>query len=75
MVQFFLQLLDFDYRVVVTEGWIKLVPPQVFASLKPLMRRLWQRVGRIDPTNPKLGKQVKPALLFQSSADTTWIPF
>jgi iron-sulfur cluster repair protein YtfE (RIC family) len=40
MVQWLLPLLDFDDRVVVTEGWTKLMPPQVFAGLKPLMRKI-----------------------------------
>ncbi len=39
LVQWLLPLLDFDDRVVVTEGWMKLMPPQVFANLKPLMRK------------------------------------
>jgi hypothetical protein len=39
MVQWLLPLLDFDDRVVVTEGWLKLMPPQVFARLKPLIRK------------------------------------
>ena len=40
MVQWFLPLLDFDDRIVVTEVWMKLMPPQVFASLKPFMRKI-----------------------------------
>jgi iron-sulfur cluster repair protein YtfE (RIC family) len=40
MVQWLLPLLDFDDRVVITEGWMKLMPPQVFANLKPLMRKI-----------------------------------
>jgi iron-sulfur cluster repair protein YtfE (RIC family) len=40
MVQWLLPLLDFDDRVVVTEGWMKLMPPQVFANLKPLMKKI-----------------------------------
>ena len=40
MVQWLLPLLDFDGRVVITEGWMKLMPPQVFAGLKPLMRKI-----------------------------------
>ena len=53
MVQWFLPLLDFDDRVVVTEGWMKLMPPQVFASLKPLMRKImakdWDELTYIVP--------------------------
>jgi len=40
MVQWLLPLLDFDDRIVVTKGWMKLMPPQVFANLKPLMRKI-----------------------------------
>ena len=40
LVQWLLPLLDFDDRVVITEGWMKLMPPQVFAGLKPLMRKI-----------------------------------
>ena len=40
MVQWLLPLLDFDDRVMITEGWMKLMPPQVFAKLKPLMQKI-----------------------------------
>jgi iron-sulfur cluster repair protein YtfE (RIC family) len=40
MVQWLLPLLDFDDRVVVTAGWMRLMPPQVFANLKPLMKKI-----------------------------------
>ena len=40
MVQWLLPLLDFDDRVVVTAGWMRLMPPQVFANLKPLMKKV-----------------------------------
>jgi iron-sulfur cluster repair protein YtfE (RIC family) len=40
MIQWLFPLLDFDDRVVVTKGWMKLMPPQVFARLKPLMRKV-----------------------------------
>jgi iron-sulfur cluster repair protein YtfE (RIC family) len=40
MVQWLLPLLDFDDRVVITEGWMKLMPPQVFAGVKPLMKKI-----------------------------------
>jgi hypothetical protein len=40
LVQWLLPLLDFDDRVVVTAGWMKLMPPHVFAALKPLMRKV-----------------------------------
>ena len=56
MVQWLLPLLDFDDRVVITEGWMKLMPPQVFAGLKPLMKKImaddWvkltQRIPNLD---------------------------
>jgi len=40
MFQWLLPLLDFDNRVVITEGWMKLMPPQVFAGLKLLMKKI-----------------------------------
>jgi iron-sulfur cluster repair protein YtfE (RIC family) len=53
LVQWLLPLLDFDDRVVVTEGWMKLMPPQFFAGLKPLMRKVmaedWVALGRRIP--------------------------
>jgi iron-sulfur cluster repair protein YtfE (RIC family) len=53
MVQWLLPLLDFDDRVVVTEGWMKLMPPQVFAGLKPLMQKVmaedWTELKRRIP--------------------------
>jgi hypothetical protein len=56
LVQWLLPLLDFNDRVVVTEGWMKLMPPQVFAGLKPLLRKImvedWgnlvQRIPNLD---------------------------
>jgi iron-sulfur cluster repair protein YtfE (RIC family) len=53
LVQWLLPLLDFDDRVVITEGWMKLMPPQVFAKLKPLMRKVtgedWIELARRIP--------------------------
>ena len=40
MVQWLLPLLDFDDRVVVTAGWMRMMPPQIFANLKPLMKKI-----------------------------------
>ena len=40
LVQWLLPLLDFDDRVVITMGWMKMMPPQVFANLKPVMKKL-----------------------------------
>jgi iron-sulfur cluster repair protein YtfE (RIC family) len=54
MVQWLLPLLDFDDRVMITEGWMKLMPPQVFARLRPLMRKVmgedWIELARRIPT-------------------------
>jgi iron-sulfur cluster repair protein YtfE (RIC family) len=53
LVQWLIPLLDFDDRVVVAEGWMKLMPPQVFAGLKPLMRKVmaedWVELTRRIP--------------------------
>jgi iron-sulfur cluster repair protein YtfE (RIC family) len=53
LVQWLIPLLDFDDRVVVTEGWMKLMPPQVFAGLKPLIRKVlaedWTELSRRIP--------------------------
>jgi iron-sulfur cluster repair protein YtfE (RIC family) len=53
LVQWLIPLLEFDDRVVVTEGWMKLMPPQVFASLKPLIRKVlaedWTELVRRIP--------------------------
>jgi len=53
LVQWLLPLLDFDDRVVVTEGWMKFMPPQVFANLKPLIRKVlaedWTELTRRIP--------------------------
>ena len=56
LIQWLLPLLDLDDRVVVTQGWMKLMPPQVFANLKPLIRKvlaedwtkLTQRIPNLD---------------------------
>jgi iron-sulfur cluster repair protein YtfE (RIC family) len=40
LIQWLLPLLDFDDRVVITEGWMTMMPPQVFANLKPLLKKL-----------------------------------
>ena len=56
LIQWLIPLLDFDDRVVITEGWMTMMPPQVFANLKPLLKKLmaqdWialtQRIPRLD---------------------------
>jgi hypothetical protein len=53
LVQWLIPLLGFDDRVVVTKGWMKLMPPQVFEGLKPLMRKVlaedWTELTRRIP--------------------------
>jgi hypothetical protein len=56
LVQWLFPLLDFEDRVVITKGWITLMPPQVFAGLKPLIKKVvaenWvelaQRIPQLD---------------------------
>jgi iron-sulfur cluster repair protein YtfE (RIC family) len=54
LVQWLLPLLDFDDRLIVMEGWIRLMPPQVFSSLKPLMKKIiakdWGELARRIPS-------------------------
>jgi len=40
LVQWLFPLLDLEDRVVITKGWMTLMPPQVFAGLKPLIRKI-----------------------------------
>ena len=53
LVQWLFPLLDLDDRVVVTKGWMTLMPPQVFAGLKPLIRNVvaenWVELARRIP--------------------------
>ena len=39
LVQWVFPLLDIDDQFVITKGWMTLMPPQVFASLKPLIKK------------------------------------
>jgi iron-sulfur cluster repair protein YtfE (RIC family) len=39
LVQWFFPLLDLEDQFVVTNGWMTLMPPQVFAALKPLIKQ------------------------------------
>lgn len=56
LVQWLFPLLDLEDRVVITKGWMTLMPPQVFANLKPLIRKIvsenWialaQRIPQLD---------------------------
>jgi iron-sulfur cluster repair protein YtfE (RIC family) len=53
LVQWLFPLLDLDDRVVVTKGWMTLMPPQVFDGLKPLIRKTvadnWVELTRLIP--------------------------
>ena len=53
LVQWLFPLLDFDDRVVITKGWVTLMPPPVFAGLKPLIRKIvaenWVELARQIP--------------------------
>jgi hemerythrin-like domain-containing protein len=56
LIQWLLPLLDFDDRVVITKGWMEMMPPQVFENLKPLLKKfmdqdwiaLTQRIPHLD---------------------------
>jgi iron-sulfur cluster repair protein YtfE (RIC family) len=39
LIQWLFPLLDFDDQVVVAKGWMSLMPPQVFANVKPLIEK------------------------------------
>ena len=39
MVHWLFPLLDFEDQLVVTRGWLSLMPPQVFAGVKPLIKQ------------------------------------
>ena len=52
LVQWLFPLLDLDDKVVIVKGWMTMMPPLVFAGLKPLIRKIvaenWSElVGRI----------------------------
>jgi hypothetical protein len=53
LVQWLFPLLSLDDRVVITKGWMTLMPPQVFAGLKPLIRKIvaenWDELARRIP--------------------------
>jgi iron-sulfur cluster repair protein YtfE (RIC family) len=53
LVRWLLPLLGHDDRAVVTRGWMTLMPPQVFAGLKPLIRETvagdWAELTRRVP--------------------------
>jgi iron-sulfur cluster repair protein YtfE (RIC family) len=39
LIQWLFPLLDLEDQVVVTKGWVTLMPPQVFAGVKPLIKK------------------------------------
>ena len=53
LLQWLFPLLDLDDRVVITKGWMTLMPHQVFAGLKPLIRKIvaenWVELARRIP--------------------------
>ena len=53
LVRWLFPLLGHDDRAVVTRGWMTLMPPQVFAGLKPLIRETvagdWAELTRRVP--------------------------
>ena len=52
-VQWLFPLLDFEDKLVVIKGWMALMPPQVFAGLKPLIKKSvgenWVELARRIP--------------------------
>jgi iron-sulfur cluster repair protein YtfE (RIC family) len=40
LIQWLLPLLDLEDQFVITKGWMTLMPPQVFASFKPLIKKI-----------------------------------
>jgi iron-sulfur cluster repair protein YtfE (RIC family) len=63
LVQWLFPLLDLEDRVVVTKGWMTLMPPQVFDGLKPLIKKTtaedWVELTR---RIPELHDNQKPRL-------------
>jgi hemerythrin-like domain-containing protein len=53
LVQWLFPLLDFEDQLVVTKGWMTLMPPQVFAGLKPLIKQTvaenWVKLAQLIP--------------------------
>jgi hypothetical protein len=48
-------LLDLNDQVTVTKGWMTLMPPQIFASVKPLIKNaVAQSWGAIAKRIPEL---------------------
>lgn len=53
LAKWLFSLLDFEDQLVVTKGWMTLMPPQVFAGLKPLIKQNvaenWVKLARLIP--------------------------
>jgi iron-sulfur cluster repair protein YtfE (RIC family) len=40
LVKWLIPLLDFDDRVIIIDGWMKMMHPPIFSKLKPMIRKL-----------------------------------
>jgi hypothetical protein len=40
MVEWLFPLLGLEDKIVVAEGWMKLMPPKIFSGLKPLIKKV-----------------------------------
>lgn len=53
LIQWLFPLLDLEDQVVVAKGWMTLMPPQVFASIKPLIEKAvagnWVNLTQLVP--------------------------
>jgi hypothetical protein len=53
MIQWVLPLLDLEDQVVVAKGWVNVMPPQVFAGIRPLVEKAvagnWVRLTKLVP--------------------------
>jgi iron-sulfur cluster repair protein YtfE (RIC family) len=53
MIQWLFPLLDLDDQVNVAKGWVNIMPPQVFAGIRPLMEKAvagnWSKLTTLIP--------------------------
>ncbi len=53
MIQWLFPLLDFDDQVIVSKGWVNVMPPQVFAGIRPLIEKAvagnWSKLTTLIP--------------------------
>jgi iron-sulfur cluster repair protein YtfE (RIC family) len=53
LIQWLFPLLGFEDQLVVTRGWMTLMPPQVFAGVKPLIKQSiaenWVKLAQLIP--------------------------